>query len=160
MDLEAETETEMESALRGLLTKLSDLQEGYRRSTEAGGDPMTVALLSYLFSTHLVHSDRLILALRQRGMAAEALASGRRDAEPDEVALPSLLERETGIVAAYRDVILALGLRDVALTKLLLGQRAALEGRIEVLRRISQRSGGNVLRHSPRTRQVLELLAQ
>jgi len=144
------------TSLAILLDRLSDLQAGYREATNRAVDPMMVALLSHLFSTHLVNQARLVEAQQGRGLAGSGPGQlfglsgrafghlGRLVAGADESVLPGLLEAETRMVAEYGHVIATVPAQDVPLRALLVTQRATLQSRIDMLRGLLPRVEGAV----------------
>lgn len=130
-----------EVVLGNLLGLLDAAQSAYRAAADRSEEPMEIALLSYLFSTHLVHADRLKGAMDARTMSAET-RPGLRPAAcfcADGSAMEDLLEGEAGLVAAYDRALPAIGPGDDALRALLQAQRDVLTGRIAILRALSGR---------------------
>jgi hypothetical protein len=130
------------AALATLLARLSDLQAGYREAAGRVSDPMMVALLSHLFTTHLAHLATLIEARQGRGIdgpvadcavpywgPADLLAT-----EADETGLFGLLDAEARMVAEYGRVLATVSTEDEPLRALLLTQRGAVQSRLDVLR--------------------------
>lgn len=140
------------TSLAILLAKLSDLQAAYREATNRAADPMMVALLSHLFSTHLANLARLVEARQGWGLAGSGPGQvhdvsgrafghiGRLVARADETVLPGLLEAEARLVAEYGHVIATVPAQDVPLRALLATQRAALQSRIDMLRGLLPRA--------------------
>lgn len=140
------------TSLALLLSRLSDLQAGYREAAARAAEPMTVALLSHLSSTHLANQARLVAARQGRGLADPGpvpalrlpehafgqfgtLVSGAAD-----TLLPGLLEAEARVVADYGHVIAAVPAEDAPLRALLATQRAAVQSRIDMLRGLLPRT--------------------
>jgi hypothetical protein len=140
------------TSLALLLSRLSDLQAGYREAASRAAEPMMVALLSHLSSTHLADQARLVAARQGRGLAdpgpAPALCLSERAIGQfgtqvfgaAETLLPGLLEAEARIVADYGHVIAAVPSEDSPLRALLLTQRAAVQSRIDMLRGLLPRT--------------------
>lgn len=134
------------AALAILVSRLSDLAQGYSGAADRAADPMMVALLSHLFSTHLAHRARLVEARQGRGAAgivadpagqSEGRCFGHIDALgswADVSMLPVVLEAESRIVTEYGHVLAIVSQQDGPLRALLLVQRAAVQSRIDMLR--------------------------
>ena len=130
------------AALATLLARLSDLQADYREAAGRVSDPMMVALLSHLFTTHLLHLATLTEARQGRGIGGPAADCGVRSRRPagllateaDETGLSGLLDAETRMVAEYGRVLATVSTEDEPLRALLLTQRGALQSRLDVLR--------------------------
>jgi hypothetical protein len=144
--------TDFWTSLALLLSRLSDLQAGYREAATRAAEPMMVALLSHLSSTHLADQARLIEARQGRGIADSGprpilRLSGRVFDHPgtlvagtDETVLSGLLEAEARIVADYGHVIATVPAQDAPLRALLVTQRAAVQSRIDMLRGLLPRT--------------------
>ena len=141
------------TSLAILLARLSDLQAAYREAANRAADPMMVALLSHLFTTHLANRARLVEARAGWGIAESGPGQvlsltgrafghiGRLVAGADETVLPGLIEAEARMVAEYGQVIAAVPARKAPLRALLVTQRATLQSRIDMLRSLLPRAG-------------------
>jgi len=144
------------TSLAILLARLSDLQAAYREAANRAADPMMVALLSHLFSTHLANQARLVEARNGWGIAESSPGSvlsltgrafghiGRLVAGADETVLPGLMEAEARMVAEYGYVISAVSAQDAPLRALLVTQRATLQSRIDMLRGLLPRAEATI----------------
>ncbi len=140
------------TSLALLLSRLSDLQAGYREAATRSAEPMMVALLSHLSSTHLADQARLVAARQGRGFADPGPAPALRLSErafgqsgtpvsgAAEALLPGLLQAEARIVTDYGHVIAAVPAVDAPLRALLITQRAAVQSRIDMLRGLLPRT--------------------
>lgn len=140
------------TSLAILLARLTDLQTGYREAANRAADPMMVALLSHLFSTHLADQARLVEAQQGRGLALPDPGQVRRlsgrafghigalVARTDETVLPGLLDAEARIVVEYGHVIATVRAEDAPLRALLVTQRTAVKSRIDMLRGLLPRT--------------------
>jgi hypothetical protein len=140
------------TSLAQLLSRLSDLQLGYREAATRAAEPMMVALLSHLSSTHLADQARLVEARQGRGIADPGPAPALRLPEralgqpgttvsgAAETLLPGVLEAEARIAADYGRVLAAVPAEDAPLRALLASQRTALQSRIDMLRGLLPRA--------------------
>ena len=153
------------TSLALLLARLSDLQAGYREAANRAADPMMVALLSHLFSTHLANHARLAEARKGWGFAeagpgqVQGLSGrafghiGRLVAGADETVLPGLMEAEARMVVEYGHVIATVPAQDAPLRALLVTQRATLQSRIDMLRGLLPRAEA-ALEYNPQLRRA------